>query len=54
MNIASRLEATSEPNRIYLSEATYWRLHDFYAFEEREGIELRGIGSLRSFFIGQS
>jgi adenylate cyclase len=52
VNLASRLESTSEPNRIHISEATYWRVRDSYSFEERSGIELRGIGMVRSFFVG--
>jgi adenylate cyclase len=51
VNIASRLESASEPNRIHISESTYWRVRDFYTFEERQGVELRGVGSFRSFFV---
>jgi class 3 adenylate cyclase len=51
VNIASRLESTSEPDRVHISEATYWRVRDFYVFEERQGIELRGIGAVKSFFV---
>jgi len=54
VNIASRLESASEPNRIHISEATYWRVRDFYNFEERQSLELRGVGSVRTFFVTQS
>ncbi|MGJ5222063.1 adenylate/guanylate cyclase domain-containing protein [Bradyrhizobium oligotrophicum] len=53
VNLASRLESMSEPNRVHISEATYWRVRDFYQFEERPKVELRGIGEMRSFFVAQ-
>jgi adenylate cyclase len=51
VNLASRLETHGEPNRVHLSEATYWRVRDFFKFEERQAIEVRGFGTMRSFFV---
>jgi class 3 adenylate cyclase len=51
VNLASRLESTGEPNKIHISEATYWRVREFFSFEERGLTALKGIGSERSFFI---
>lgn len=50
VNLASRLETTSEPNKIHISEATYWRVREFFNFEDRGHINMKGIGSERSFF----
>jgi adenylate cyclase len=51
VNLASRLESTGLPNRVHISEATYWRVKDFYRFEERPEIQMRGFGPMRSFLI---
>jgi adenylate cyclase len=51
VNLASRLEATGAPNKVHISEATYWRVRDFYKFEERTDLEVRGIGIMRTFFV---
>jgi adenylate cyclase len=51
VNLASRLESTGEPNRVHISEATYWRVRDFYMFEERPAVPIRGFGVIRSFLI---
>ncbi|WOH78467.1 adenylate/guanylate cyclase domain-containing protein [Bradyrhizobium sp. BEA-2-5] len=51
VNLASWLESLSEPNRVHISEATYWRVRDFFKFEERQAVEVRGFGSMRSFFV---
>ena len=54
VNLASRLESTGEPNRVHISEATYWRVNDFYQFEERPTMQIRGVGLMRSVLILQS
>ncbi|WP_249167909.1 adenylate/guanylate cyclase domain-containing protein [Bradyrhizobium elkanii] len=54
VNLASRLESLSEPNRVHISEATYWRVRDFFKFEERQAVEVRGFGLMRSFFVSPS
>jgi class 3 adenylate cyclase len=51
VNLASRLESMSEPNRVHISEATYWRVRDFYQFDARPKTEIRGFGTMRSFFV---
>ena len=51
VNLASRLETMGEPNRVHISEATYWRVRDFYEFDERPPVEIRGFGIMRSFFV---
>jgi adenylate cyclase len=51
VNLASRLESMGEPNRVHISEATYWRVKDFYTFEERPASQIRGFGVMRNFLI---
>ena len=51
VNVASRLEATGEPGRIQVSEATYWRLNARYELERRGPMELKGIGAVETYFL---
>jgi len=51
VNIASRLESHSEAGRIQVSDAAHLRLKDRYQFEARGSIELRGRGSMRTWWL---
>ena len=51
VNLASRLETTSEPNRIQISQATAEALGDAFAIEERGEVELKGKGLVSTFFL---
>ena len=42
VNLASRLESEGIEGAIQVSEATYWRLHREYEFEERGPVQLKG------------
>jgi class 3 adenylate cyclase len=42
VNIASRMEATSEPGLIQVSEAVHVRLQDDYQFRPRGEIQIKG------------
>ena len=42
VNLASRLESQGIEGAIQVSEATYWRLHQDYEFEERGPLQLKG------------
>lgn len=42
VNLASRLESEGIEGAIQVSEATYWRLHQDYEFEERGPLQLKG------------
>jgi adenylate cyclase len=44
MNIASRLQAAAPPNGIAVSEATYYQVRTFQAFEPPQTAVLKGIG----------
>lgn len=52
VNIASRLESTSEPNRIHVSAAVADRLRDDYELEPRGPIDLKGVGRAETYFLG--
>ena len=51
VNVASRLESTGVPNRIHVSDAVQIRLHDDYEFEDRGDVEVKGKGSIHTWFL---
>lgn len=51
VNVASRLESTSEPGRIHVSREVADRLADVFVLEARGPIELKGKGPTETFFL---
>jgi class 3 adenylate cyclase len=51
VNIASRMESQGEIGRIQCTEAIYQHLHERFDFEERGVIDIRGKGSMRTYFL---
>jgi class 3 adenylate cyclase len=51
VNTASRLESTSEPGRVHVSEETARRLGDAYRLEERGIVQLKGLAPMKSYFL---
>ncbi|MDO8414470.1 MAG: adenylate/guanylate cyclase domain-containing protein, partial [Gallionellaceae bacterium] len=51
VNYASRLESSSEPNRITLSEQTYSRIKDFFECEKRNETPLKGHQKSDLYFL---
>ena len=51
VNVASRLETTSKPGRIQVSEAVKFRLQDDFLFEDRGSVELKGKGKTKTYFL---
>lgn len=51
VNVASRLETTSDPDRIQISERTAAGLGDRFLIERRGEIELKGKGKLPTFYL---
>lgn len=51
VNVASRLESLSAPNRIQISEATNALLGDRFETEFRERLEVKGKGRLKTYFL---
>lgn len=51
VNTANRMESQGVAGRIQVTEATRWRLHDPFIFEERGTIELNGKGPMNTWFL---
>jgi adenylate cyclase len=51
VNLASRMESSSEPGTIHISETTYWRVRDKFKCETCGPIEVKGIGTLQTYVI---
>ncbi|MFP4025130.1 MAG: adenylate/guanylate cyclase domain-containing protein [Thiohalospira sp.] len=51
INTASRLEQTSEPMRIHITENTYNLVKDKFVFIEQPPIEIKGKGKMNMFFV---
>jgi class 3 adenylate cyclase len=51
VNVASRLEASSEPGRIHVSARIADELGDRFVFESRGSIELKGKGETETCFL---
>ena len=51
VNLASRMESSSEDGRINISDATYKYVKDIYHCQYRGGIVVKNIGSVEMYFI---
>lgn len=51
VNIASRMESNCSKGKILVSEETYSKLRDNYEFEEREIIDVKGRGEIKTYFL---
>jgi class 3 adenylate cyclase/ligand-binding sensor domain-containing protein len=51
VNTASRLESSSMPNRINISQNTYQRIKDFFECEYRGKVSAKGKGDIDMFFV---
>jgi adenylate cyclase len=51
VNIASRMESTGEPGKIQVAPSMYELLKDQFEFVARDPIEVRGKGSMRTWFL---
>ena len=51
INVASRMETLSEPMRINISETSYRFLRDHYPCKEREEIPVKGVGTMKMYFL---
>jgi adenylate cyclase len=51
VNVASRLESSSEPNRIHVSEPVAHTLRAIFELEPRGTLELKGKGETASYFL---
>lgn len=53
VNLASRMESLSPPNRIHMSASTRQSLNGLYQYESRGEIEIKGIGRMETFLLSQ-
>jgi class 3 adenylate cyclase len=51
VNTASRMESHGVPGRIQVTEATYQRLRDTFAFESRGLVDVKGKGPLPAYLL---
>jgi class 3 adenylate cyclase len=51
VNIASRLESHGVPGQIHVSAATYERLHGRFEFSPPQQTEIKGRGTLTTYFL---
>lgn len=51
VNTAQRLESHGMPDRIHVSEPVYLRLKDAFRLEPRGAIDLKGLGSVPTWFL---
>ena len=52
VNIASRMESLGEPGKVHVSEAVADALAGRFSFTGRGLIEVKGAGTMRTFFLG--
>jgi adenylate cyclase len=51
VNVASRMESTDSVGRIQVPEAMYTRLKDEFVLQERGHIDVKGKGSMRTWYL---
>jgi adenylate cyclase len=51
VNIASRMESHSLPNRIQVSAATYRHLHESFRLEPHGCVDIKGKGPMETYFL---
>jgi adenylate cyclase len=51
VNIASRYESSGSAGKVNVSQETYFRTRDFFAFEERGDITLKNKGNMKAYFV---
>ena len=52
VNTASRMESLGQPGRVHVSEEVYRELAGSFVFESRGAIEVKGKGTLQTYFLG--
>lgn len=54
VNTASRMQSSGVPGRIRVAQSTRSLLGDAYAFEERELLEVKGLGPMTTYLLAES
>lgn len=53
VNLASRMESSGVPGRIQVAPSSWALLRDDYAFDEREGVEVKGLGVMTTYLLAE-
>ena len=51
VNLASRMESSGVPGRIQVAPSTWALLHESFSFEEREQVEVKGLGLMTTYLL---
>ena len=51
VNFASRMESTSEPGKIHISENLHKLIKEKFRFIKRKGLMVKGVGKIDSYFV---
>jgi adenylate cyclase len=51
VNLASRMEASGVPGRIQVAPSSWELLHESFAFERREGLDVKGFGPMTTYLF---
>ena len=54
VNTASRMQSSGVPGRIHVAQSTRSLLGDGYPFEQREPVEIKGLGRMTTYLLGTS
>jgi guanylate cyclase len=54
VNIASRMESSGVPGRIQVAPSTFALLRDGFTFEERTGVQVKGVGVMTTYLFVNS
>jgi adenylate cyclase len=54
VNLASRMESSGVPGRIQVAPSTWALLRDSYRFEERGGLEVKGLGPMTTYLLSET
>ena len=51
VNFASRMESTSKPGKIHISENLHKIIKDDFSFIKRKDLKVKGVGNIDSYFV---
>lgn len=51
VNMASRMESTSKPGKIHISDQVKMLVKDKFSYKRRKKIEVKGVGLINSYFV---
>jgi class 3 adenylate cyclase len=54
VNTASRMQSSGVPGRIHVAPSTRALLDDAYRVEEREPVDVKGVGPMRTYLLAES